>query len=119
MQATLPIFNGGALRADLNRSTLRASPGRDGGAMRSSRTSRRAFASRSSRSANSYAGDRTGRRRREGVGRANLRIVTDSYSNGAVSIITLIDAQNAALASDLAAAEAKYLYLGDIIECCA
>ena len=33
-----------------------------------------------------------------------------------MSVITLIDAQNAALGSDLAAAEAKYLYLGDIIE---
>ncbi len=42
--------------------------------------------------------------------------MTDSYSNGAVSIITLIDAQNSALAADLAAAEAKYLYLGDVIE---
>ena len=46
----------------------------------------------------------------------NLRIVMDSYSSGAVSVITLIDAQNAALSSDLSAAEAKYLYLGDIIE---
>ena len=42
--------------------------------------------------------------------------MTDLYSKGARSVTDLIDAQNAALGSELAAAEAKYLYLGDILE---
>jgi len=46
----------------------------------------------------------------------NLRIVTDAYSKGAVSVTDLIDAQNAALGAELAAAEAKYVYLSDILE---
>ena len=42
--------------------------------------------------------------------------MTDSYSKGAVSVTDLIDAQNAALGSELAAAEVKYVYLSDILE---
>ncbi len=47
--------------------------------------------------------------------RKNLELVTDSYSRGVVSIIDLLDAQNAALAADLNAANAVYDFLIDLM----
>ncbi len=46
----------------------------------------------------------------------NLELVADAYSRGAVSIITLIDAQNAALVADEAAANAAYNFLIDLMK---
>jgi outer membrane protein len=46
----------------------------------------------------------------------NLDLVTDSYSRGTVSIIELIDAQNAYIVADESAANAVYDFLIDIIE---
>ena len=48
--------------------------------------------------------------------RKNLDLVTDAYSRGAVSIIELVDAQNAALAADGAAANAVFEFLIDLME---
>lgn len=48
--------------------------------------------------------------------RKNLDLVTDSYSRGAVDILDLLDAQNAALLADLAAANAVYDFLIDLME---
>lgn len=45
----------------------------------------------------------------------NLDLVTDAYSRGAVSIITLIDAQQTTLAADEAAANAVYDFLVDLM----
>jgi outer membrane protein len=45
----------------------------------------------------------------------NLDLVTDSYSRGVVSIIDLLDAQNAALSADLNAANAVYNFLIDLM----
>ena len=45
--------------------------------------------------------------------RKTLNIVTESYSQGAVSILSLLDAQNSALRSDQVAANALYDFLGD------
>lgn len=45
----------------------------------------------------------------------NLELVTDSYSRGVVSIIDLIDAQNAALVADQGAANAVYDFLIDLM----
>jgi len=114
VEATLPIFNGGALRADLNRSrySLRQSERRREAVTQEIETRIRIALKQV---ANSYSAIELTAAAAAASGE-NLRIVTDSYSNGAVSVITLIDAQNAALGSDLSAAEAKYLYLGDIIE---
>jgi outer membrane protein TolC len=47
--------------------------------------------------------------------RKNLELVTDSYSRGVVSIIELIDAQNAALVADQGAANAVYDFLIDLM----
>ena len=55
---------------------------------------------------------------REGAdaARNNLELVSDAYSQGLVSIIELIDAQNAALVADLGAATAVYDFLVDWVE---
>jgi len=45
----------------------------------------------------------------------NLNLVQDSYSKGVVSIIQLIDAQNAAIASSQSAANAGYVFIIDLI----
>ncbi len=47
--------------------------------------------------------------------RKNLELVTDSYSRGVVSIIDLIDAQNAALVADQGAANAVHDFLIDLM----
>ena len=48
--------------------------------------------------------------------RKNLELVTASYSRGVVSVIDLIDAQNAALVAEAAAANAVYDFLLDLME---
>ncbi|MFQ5634097.1 MAG: TolC family protein [Gammaproteobacteria bacterium] len=114
VEATLPIFSGGALRAEFNRSryALRQAERRREAVTQEVETRIRIALEQV---ANSYSAIELTAAAAAASGE-NLRIVTDSYSNGAVSVITLIDAQNSALGSDLAAAEAKYLYLRDIIE---
>jgi outer membrane protein TolC len=47
--------------------------------------------------------------------RRNLELVTDSYAQGVVGILALLDAQNRALAARLAAADAGYAYLIDLM----
>ncbi|MEO0324497.1 MAG: TolC family protein [Myxococcota bacterium] len=47
---------------------------------------------------------------------ANLELVTDAYRRGAVDVIRLIDAQNQALVSELAAANAVYDFLFDFAQ---
>ena len=46
----------------------------------------------------------------------NLALVTDAYAQGVVSVTDLIDAQDAALAADLSAADAQYAYLIDVVD---
>ena len=45
-----------------------------------------------------------------------LELVTDAYFRGAVSIVELLDAQNAALVASEAAEDAKYTYLIDLLQ---
>lgn len=46
----------------------------------------------------------------------NLGLVTDAYRTGTVSVTDLIDAQNAALAAQLRAVDARYAYLIDAVD---
>lgn len=48
--------------------------------------------------------------------RRNLELVSDAYSRGAVDLITVLDAQNSQLSADLAAADAAYQFLLDLME---
>jgi outer membrane protein len=47
--------------------------------------------------------------------RSNLELVSDAYSRGAVSIIDLLDAQNAHIVADQASANAVYDFLLDLV----
>jgi outer membrane protein TolC len=51
----------------------------------------------------------------QNAARKTLDIVTEAYSRGAVSILSLLDAQNSALRADQVAANAKYDFLLDYI----
>jgi outer membrane protein TolC len=55
---------------------------------------------------------------REGAQAAakNLELVTDAYSRGVVSILDLLDAQNAALTAEQAAANAVFDFLLDLMD---
>jgi outer membrane protein TolC/ABC-type uncharacterized transport system substrate-binding protein len=63
----------------------------------------------------SYAGIRQARLAAEGADKS-LDVVSDAYSRGAVSILDLLDAQNAALVANLAAANAAYDFLIDLMD---
>ncbi len=114
VQANLPIFSGGALRANLNRSQY---------ALRKQRQTREAVEEQIEtririalhQVGSSYSAIELSLAAAE-ASSENLSIVTDAYSKGAVSVTDLIDAQNAALAADLSAAEARYVYLIDLLE---
>lgn len=111
--ATLPVFSGGALKSNLNRSRLslrQLDRQRAAARQRVEAEVRDAMeAAASSWSAIELTADAAR------AARENLRLITDAYSKGAVSVTDLIDAQNAALAAELSAAEARYLYLEDVI----
>ncbi len=62
----------------------------------------------------SYAGITQAREAADAAGKT-LDLVTDAYSRGVVSIIDLIDAQNTALVANLAAANAVYDFVIDIM----
>ncbi|MGH7496106.1 MAG: TolC family protein [bacterium] len=62
----------------------------------------------------SYAGIEQARAAAEAA-RKNLELVTEAYSSGAVSIITLIDAQSSTLVAYEAAANAVYGFLIDLM----
>jgi outer membrane protein TolC len=114
LNLTLPLFTGGGRRAEL---------GRAGEELARLRLERQVLADRIEqriRSALQQArASRSGiRLSREGAeaARKNLELVTDAYSRGVVSIIELLDAQNAALAADQAAANAVYDFFIDLME---
>jgi outer membrane protein len=62
----------------------------------------------------SYAGIQQARLSAEAAEKS-LNVVEDAYSRGAVSIIDLLDAQNAALVANLTAANAVYDFLVDLM----
>ena len=114
VQASLPIFTGGALRADLSqaRNALRQV-----GIQRESVKERVEARIRSA--LEQVGGSFPAIALSEDAAKAakdNLDLVTDSYSKGAVSVTDLIDAQDAALSAELAAAEARYAFLIDFVE---
>ncbi len=113
VQASLPIFSGGALRADRVRADF---------TLRQLRLNRRAaeddVEARVRTALHAIASSFPGIELSDAAADAaasNLELVTDAYSQGAVSITDLIDAQNAALSADLAAAEARYTFLIDYV----
>lgn len=113
LNATLPLFDSGLRRSELSRSRLELKQlqllydaTREQVEQQVRANIHEAVAS--------YANIRLSRLAAE-AGKKNLELVTDSYAKGLVSIIDLLDAQNASLQADEAAANAVYDFLIDIM----
>lgn len=111
--ASLPLFTGGSRLAERTQASeevsrlrleLEAASDRVGQRLRSA-----LHAAGASFANISLSGDRAEASRR------NLEVVTDSYARGALSIIELLDAQNSSLGAELAAANAVYAFLIDLM----
>lgn len=114
LSASWPLFSGGALRAILNRERF---------SLHQLERSRAALAeqleTRARIALHSAAGTYPAIEFSEEAARAaseNLNLVTDAYRRGTVSVTELIDAQNAALAASLRAADARYAYMADAVD---
>ena len=113
VNAALPLFQGGALRArrtqaqiELDELTLM----REASRLRIDQRVRSAMHAAMA----SWAGIDLAREAAEAASN-NFRLVADGYSEGAIDIITLLDAQNQALSADFAAATAVYDFLSDMM----
>ncbi len=111
LQASLPLFAGGARQAEVARA---------GNSLRQSQTQHQAqqqqieasVLSAIQRAKGSYPAVRLARQAADAA-KANFELITDAYVKGAISITNLIDAQDAALAANLAAVEAQYNFVID------
>lgn len=114
LQISLPLFHGGSRIADVSeaRATLSQLERERGSVVQ--RIDQRVRSATHSFGA-SYAGIQLSREAAEAA-RKNLELVSDAYARGAVSILDLLDAQNAALVADQVAADAVYNCLSDWIE---
>lgn len=111
---TLPLFTGGGRRAELARAGEELARLRLERQVLADRIEQR-IRSALQQARASHSGIRLSREGAEAA-RKNLDLVTDAYSRGVVSIIELLDAQNAALAADQAAANAVYDFFIDLME---
>ncbi len=114
VQFTLPLFSGGALRSQLNRSRHRLSQLETEHAVVAENIEAR-VRSALQKIGGSYPAIELSQQAADAAGR-NLELVTDQYSRGAVTITDLIDAQEAKLQAELASADARYVFLIDFIE---
>ncbi|MBT8136550.1 MAG: TolC family protein [Gammaproteobacteria bacterium] len=114
LNASIPVFSGGALRARLSRAQHELAR-----LQQQYAASAEAIEARMRAALYQVGGSYPAIELSQDAARAagtNLELVTDSYSKGAVSVTDLIDAQDAALAAELAAAEAEYAFLIDYME---
>ena len=114
LNATLPLFTGGARKADriqAEEELSRFQLNYDSVANRVEQRIRSAMElARASRTGIGLSGEAA-----KAAGK-NLDLVTDAYARGAVSIIDLLDAQNAALNAEELAANSVYDFLIDLFE---
>jgi outer membrane protein TolC len=114
LQASFALLRGGGKRAARGRAraeVARLEVERQAAAERIEQRTRSAL----HRAGASYAGIREARTAAEQA-RRSLELVSDAYSRGARSLIDLLDAQNARIVADQAAAEAVYDFLDDFLE---
>jgi outer membrane protein len=113
VQATLPIFTGRRRAAELSQARYNL---REIEAERAAATDGVEARTRVAlhRTAGSYPSIDLSRQAAEAADE-NLRMVTDAYARGVVSVTDLIDAQDTALSAGLAAADAKYTFLIDFV----
>lgn len=113
LQASLPIFTGGLRRAQLSqaRHELNASQADRTNAKDAVEARTRAALQRTASSYPSIALSAES----AAAAAENLAMVSDAYARGALPITDLIDAQDTSLGADLAAADAKYVFLTDFV----
>lgn len=113
-QASLPVFQGGALRARKTRAAVELEQ------IMIDREAARLLIDQRIRSAlyqagASFAGIELAREAADAA-RENLELVRDSYAAGVVDIVRLLDAQAQTLSADLEAANAVFGHLIDLME---
>ncbi|SEA27025.1 Outer membrane protein TolC [Desulfuromusa kysingii] len=114
LNLSLPLFTGGARSSDLARSRedlSRLYLQRNAIVERIDQRIRSAL----HQAGSSFAGIRLSHEAAVAA-RKNLDLVTDSYARGAVGILNLLDAQNAALVAEQTASNAVYNFLIDLME---
>jgi len=114
IQASIPLFTSGArgaARARAEQELERLRTDRSAVALRIEQRVRSAL----HQAGSSFAGIDLARQA-AAAARKGLELVSDSYARGAVSIIDLLDAQNTAFVAELAAANALYGFLLDLVE---
>ncbi len=111
LNLSLPLYDGGARYADIDKTQAELSRLRLQREAARERIAQRIDSALHLMGA-SYAGIRLSREAATAAAK-NLALVTDAYAKGAVTLIELIDAQNAALSSELLAANAVYDFLID------
>ncbi|MDJ0699124.1 MAG: TolC family protein [Woeseiaceae bacterium] len=113
LQATVPLFTGGGRRADVSRASLEFSQ------LRALRVSAVAKVEERIRQQLHAAAADYGRidlsQAAADSARRNFELVADAYARGAVTIIELLDAQDASLSADAAAANSLYRFLTTIM----
>jgi outer membrane protein TolC len=113
VQATVPIFTGGGRRADVSRARLEVAQLK---AARLSAAQKVEEAIRVQLHAAQADYQRIGLTRvAADSSRRNYELVADAYARGTVSIIQLLDAQDASLSADGAAADSLYRFLTTIM----
>ena len=113
LQATLPLFTGGARRADYSSARYQE---RQLEAQRLATADAVEARTRVAlhRTASSYPSINLSRQA-DAAAHENYAMVRDAYAKGVVSVTDLVDAQNASLQAELDAAEAKYTFLIDFV----
>ncbi len=113
VQATVPLFTGGARRADISRANFELMQ------LRALRVSTAQRVEESIRLELAAAQADYGRIDLTKVAadsaRRNYELVADAYARGAVTIIELLDAQDASLTADAASADSLYRFLTTIM----
>ncbi len=114
VQAQLPLFSGGARSAEVSRARHALIQSRLSHADIEEKIAARVRTA-IQKVKGSFPAIRLSRQAAEAA-RENYELVSDAYRSGTISITSLIDAQNALLASDLSAVNALYSFLIDWIE---
>lgn len=114
LQLSLPLFTSGARSAEKEQASEELMALRLQHRAMAERVEQRIraalFKTRSARTAIRLS------REAAGAAHSNLDVVRDAYSRGTVSILDLLDAQNAALIAELRAATSVYDFVGDLMD---
>ena len=113
LQATVPLFTGGARRADISRASLELMQLRALRVSAAQKVEERIRLQLYAAQADYGRIDLT--RAAAESSRRNFELVADAYARGTKTIIDLLDAQDASLSADAAAADSLYRFLTTIM----